>query len=113
MDLLNKKAQETNLNYDKSILKIEEVLNNMSFNIYKRNWSQLELKYKKEKINEFIETNCNEYNIENRDELLDIIIKIVSKQKNNKLFKYNKEDCKLVEIKGLKFENNSYITSFV
>ena len=81
MDLLNKKIIEPSQNYDKSILKIEEVLNNITFNIYKRNWSQLELKYKKEKINEFIETNCDEYNIENKCELSDIINKLVSLNK--------------------------------
>ena len=95
--------------YTKNIEKMEDFLNNIKFDIYKRSWSQLENKYKKDRIKLFIETQFVNNNItSNYDELINILYND-NFLKNSKNFKYDKNEGQLISIKNLTFSNSKYI----
>lgn len=108
MSFLNNSINESG---DYSIDKIETFINNkVNFNVYKRNWSQLELIYKKHKLKEFMEHIFQKYNniSENyKNTLHEKLTKILTKSQYNKLFKYDKELTELTSIKCLIFNDNS------
>ena len=109
MSFLNNSINESS---DYSIDKIETFINNkVTFNVYKRNWSQLELIYKKHKLKEFMENIFQDYNISenNKITLHEKLNKILTKSQYNKLFKYDKELTQLTSIKCLILNDNSIL----
>ena len=72
MSFLNTTINESS---DYSIDKIETFINNkVTFNVYKRNWSQLESIYKKHKLKEYMETIFQEYDNISEKNKMEIII---------------------------------------
>jgi len=98
-----------------SIDKIETFMGNITLNIFNRPWSQLEIKYKKQKIKEYINEKCSEHSlsIDDNNTMLDVLFKLIKKSNTTKYFKYDKENSKILNIKIISFKNNSYtISSF-
>ena len=95
---LKKKTVSDILN--SNIKNFEEFVNNKVINLYARPWNKLEFKFKKAKIeeyvNELIETN--ESTQKEGQELLEMFLKEIP---NNKKFKvtYDTNICKIITIK--------------
>ena len=103
--------EDTISKYEPGLKKMESFLNNITFDIYKRAWNKLEHKYKKEKMIDYITSKSTEFNISDDKQtlLISTLDKIMKKTKNNKFFKYDKENCELTAIKFITFNEGDYI----
>ena len=107
-------TEESN-DYNISLDKIETFMDNITLNIFNRPWSQLEIKYKKQKIEDYINEKCIEYELSENDNntILDFLFKLIKKPQTTKYFKYDKETAKILNIKIITFKDNNYsINSF-
>mgnify|MGYP006439185577 FL=1 len=111
MTFLEQYNDNENVSYNNSTNKIETFLNNLNYNIYKRSWNRLEYKYKKEKVMDYITTNCEKHTIPvvRKEELFIYMDKLIKKTKFNKFFKYDKEICEITSIKFMEFIDGDYI----
>jgi hypothetical protein len=115
---LDKNSDNKNLETDVEIKKhnysnkLENFMNNTVIDKYARKWSRLETKLKQNKIKEFLDLKCEEFDINNKEKqnLLDILNSKLRLGQLNKLSEiiYDPENQTIKEIKKLKFGNNSY-----
>ena len=85
---------------DKANSSLDNFIDKLEFNIYERNWSQLELKFRKNRVNRYLQTN----NIVYKDEIIEELVPFLKKDKYNKYFKYDKKTGNLLEIKCLELD---------
>ena len=91
---------------------MEDFMNKTIVNIYSRTWGRLEKRLRINKLNEFIEQIKieNDFDDDKSKELSELLMHLLTTNKINKAteIKYNKEECKILEIYGLKFESNNF-----
>ena len=87
-----------------SISTLEAYIESKRINIYSRNWNKLETKLKLKKIIEFLEEN-NDILEDNKNKIIKLVTKLVKTNKLNKSsdVSYDKTECKILEIKYLKY----------
>tara|TARA_E500000178_G_C16579763_1_gene555485 strand:+ start:21 stop:419 length:399 start_codon:yes stop_codon:yes gene_type:complete len=91
---------------------MEDFMNKTVVNMYSRNWGRLEKKLKINKLNEYIlrVVDENNFNQQKKEDLTGFLMNLLSTNKINKAteLKYDKENCEIVEILGLKFKQNDF-----
>ena len=91
---------------------MEDFMNKTIVNVYSRTWGRLEKRLRINKLNEFIEHVKIENNFDEEKtlELSEILMHLLTTNKINKAteIKYDKDECKILEIYGLKFESNNF-----
>ena len=91
---------------------MEDFMNKTIVNVYSRTWGRLEKKLRINKINEFVEQIKmeNEFNNDKALKLSELLMHLLTTNKINKAteIKYDKDECKIMEIYGLKFESNNF-----
>jgi len=91
---------------------LEEFIDSKRINLYSRTWNKLEHKLKVNKMSEFINENKYEISCDNKKKIIKILTILVKTNKLNKSsdVNYNKDSCKIIDIKYLKFdeENSCY-----
>ena len=91
---------------------MEDFMNKTIVNVYSRTWGRLEKKLRINKINEFLEQIKmeNEFDDKKTQELSELLMHLLTTNKINKAteIKYDKDECKIMEIYGLKFESNNF-----
>ena len=109
IDRINSKTTESNENIDR-------LLNKEKGTIYKQYWNRLETGLKLNRIRLFSEMEAKEKNL-TKEEQENLRKLLVDACRNNKLNKnteveYNKEECKIVKIKVLTYNNGIYQLKF-
>ncbi len=91
---------------------MEDFMNKTVVNMYSRNWGRLEKKLKINKLNEYIlrVVDENNFNQQKKEDLTEFLMNLLSTNKINKAteLKYDKESCEIIEIFGLKFNENEF-----
>ena len=106
------KNKTDNVKPNRFVDKMENFMDNAVVNMYARKWSRLEIKLKKNKINEFLDLKCTEHHISDSDKeiILNILISKLMQNKLNKMNEilYDETKQQIKQIKKLNFSNNSY-----
>ena len=91
---------------------MEDFMNKTIVNVYSRTWGRLEKRLRINKLNEFIEQIKieNDFDDKKTQELSELLMHLLTTNKINKAteIKYDKDECKIMEIYGLKFESNNF-----
>lgn len=96
---LEEEIKDTKIIQNNSIEQIESLLNSKIINIYQRPWSKLEIKLKKNKIQEYLDTQLSEEIIDKKqyNEKLESYNKILELNRKLKV-EYDEEYCKIKNI---------------
>jgi len=88
---------------------LEDFIDSKRINLYSRTWNKLEHKLKINKINEYVNEQTNETSNDNKLKIIKVLTILVKTNKLNKSsdVSYNKDDCKIIDIKYLKFDEDN------
>lgn len=90
---------------------IEEFIDTKRINIYSRPWNKLEIKLKKTKLLEFIDTQKIDYKVNEKtlQKLTKILLRMLVRDKLNKSsdLNYDTDLCKIISIKNLSYESDT------
>ena len=88
---------------------LEEFIDSKRINLYSRTWNKLEHKLKINKIVEFIDSNDYDITDDNKSKIVKVLTILVKTNKLNKSsdVNYNKDKCKIIDIKYLKFDDDN------